>query len=210
MTLIKQVKESIDRAYKEESKLSQAILSIEGMSSPKNRHLLNNLLSYGKPNYLEIGVWKGSTFASALYGNEIESAYAIDNWKEFHEPGLRESFIRNIALTGKDYTLIEQDSFRVNTAKITNKVDIYFYDGFHSKEASFHALDYYYDVLADEFIYVVDDYDWIDVQAGVQESIRCRGLNVKFNIHLRAGETNDIHSWWNGIYIAILEKNGCK
>jgi len=67
--LIEHVKKSIRNAYIGDSKLNNDILMLNGMSSSKVRHLLNNLCALPEASYLEIGVWQGSTFISALYQN---------------------------------------------------------------------------------------------------------------------------------------------
>lgn len=55
----------------EYSKLySEPYLFHDRMSSPKVRHLLNNLCSLPSTSYLEIGTWKGSTWISALFQNQ--------------------------------------------------------------------------------------------------------------------------------------------
>ena len=77
--LINHVNECFVNSDRNESKLSADILSMEGMSGTKTRHLYNNICSLSGANYLEIGVFRGSTFCSAIYGNNIK-ATGIDNW----------------------------------------------------------------------------------------------------------------------------------
>src|SRR3990170_4857741 len=73
----------IDNANNLKSKIDQSILDIEGQSSPKVRHLLNNLCSFKNCKYLEIGSLLGSTFCSACYKNNLTRAVSIDNFSEF-------------------------------------------------------------------------------------------------------------------------------
>ena len=65
--LIAHVCMSIERAEKHLSRLYEDVLQIDGMSSAKVRHFLNNLCSKPNTHYLEIGVWKGSTFLASLF-----------------------------------------------------------------------------------------------------------------------------------------------
>lgn len=60
------------------------ILALNGPSSCKIRHLLNNLCSEPSTNYLEFGTWRGHTFISAIYGNEqhVKTAIAVDEFKD--------------------------------------------------------------------------------------------------------------------------------
>ena len=86
--LIEHTKNSIFKAEKKISSLSDDVLSVAGMTSLKVKCLLNNLCSLPDCSYLEIGVWKGATFTAALYGNKasIRQAVAIDDWSEFEGP----------------------------------------------------------------------------------------------------------------------------
>jgi hypothetical protein len=74
---------SLSLAYINRSKLTQEILALEGFSGTKTRHLYNSICSAPWAKYLEVGVWKGSTFVSALYNNTHCNATAIDNWSAF-------------------------------------------------------------------------------------------------------------------------------
>jgi hypothetical protein len=79
----------IDTAFKNAendiSKLTDDILSMEGMTGKKTRHFYNNLLNTEDARYLEIGCWKGSSVCSAMYGNKAKIV-CIDNWSEFEGP----------------------------------------------------------------------------------------------------------------------------
>ncbi|MBT4497522.1 MAG: hypothetical protein HOC74_07365 [Gemmatimonadetes bacterium] len=67
------------------SKLDKPIFFLNGMSSPKVRHFLNNLCELPQTRYLEVGCWRGSTLISALYDNHasVNEVIAIDNFSEF-------------------------------------------------------------------------------------------------------------------------------
>ena len=208
---IKHIKDSILDAESEISKLDPAILNIKGFSSYKIRHFLNNLLELPNINYLEIGVFTGSTFVSALYKNKCNSAYAIDNWSEFQGfvrgKKAKEQFLKNTKdFNITDFTLIEEDCFNVNLSKIKNKINIYFYDGNHEEVNQSNALKYYYPILADEFIYIVDDFDYSFIEKGTRKGISEMNLEVIYKKHLKSDKTNSIDSWWNGFFISILKK----
>lgn len=205
--LTEHIQQSIVKAIGDKSKLNSEILLLKGMSSPRNRHLLNNILNTPNVNYLEIGVHKGSTFISALYQNKVNSAYAIDNWSEFNDDNPKICFLKNC----DDYNIInfaflESDSFKLNLCSIKHKINIYFYDGEHSAESTCKALTYYYDILDEEFIFIVDDYDWVDVQKGVKIGIESCKLNIIYERQLKADFCGDNNTWWNGLYISILKK----
>lgn len=207
LNLTEHIQQSIINALGGKSKLNLEILSLEGMSSPRNKHLLNNILDIPNVNYLEIGVHKGSTFISSLYQNKINSAYAIDNWSEFNDGDVKTCFLKNCNNCNiTNFTFLESDSFKLGLDNIKHKINIYFYDGNHSTESTCNALTYYYDSLDEEFIFIVDDYDWIDVQKGVKIGIKNCKLNIIYEQQLKADFCGDNNTWWNGLYISILKK----
>lgn len=71
---------SLELSDNERSKLSERERDIFGLTSLKVKALLNNLCSKDNTNYLEIGVYKGSTLISALAGNKKTKAYGVENF----------------------------------------------------------------------------------------------------------------------------------
>ena len=157
---------------------------------------------------MEIGVWKGSTLISSLYEN-TNFGYAIDDWRgDLNEEDVRNSFLMNTNNFGlTNLKLIEKDCFDVDLSEIDNKINIFFYDGDHSAEATEKSLTYFYPVFADEFLYIVDDYDWTNPIFGVSDGIKESHLEVIYEKHLWSNCMNDADSWWNGLGIFIFKKN---
>ena len=198
------------------SKITPEIIQMEGMSGTKTRHFYNNLLHtqpFGfNPRYLEIGTWKGSSVCSAMCGNKAK-VVCIDNWSEFNGP--KDEFLKNFhTYKGEnDANFIESDSFQVNVDDLP-KFNIYLYDGNHTVDCHYLALLHYYNCLDDTFIFIVDDWNCLDVRLGTLQAIKNLKLNVLFekNIRLTYDNTHTPHhlaktSWWNGIYAAVLQKN---
>ena len=106
------VEASLSSAELGVSNLPSSVLSMPGMSGKAFRMFMNNLLGSVPAedrSYLEVGVWSGSTFASALYGNEGVRAVAIDNWSQFGGP--KDAFIGNVRRYGAeaDVVVLESD-----------------------------------------------------------------------------------------------------
>lgn len=208
--LIAHVTQSIDNAYKGISRLTDNVLKIEGMSSPKVRHLLNNLCSYPNTNYLEIGTWKGSTWISALFGNEasVLNATAIDDWSQFGGPaaefhGNCKKFLANLS-----YNISSADCFKLNLESlITQPVTIYFYDGGHTEIEQEMAFTYYDKAFDDVFIAIVDDWNLNKaVEQGTRTAFEKLGYQILFEIVLPNRRYSDIENWWNGLYVAVIRK----
>lgn len=93
MNLKEIIKQSVSDAEQGKSRIDSPVLAIDGMSSPKVRHLLNNICHYMEDTrYLEIGTWKGSTLISAAYKNQ-GTYIGVDNFEHFGGP--REEFNEN-------------------------------------------------------------------------------------------------------------------
>lgn len=202
---------SFQNAEEEKSKITDDIIGLEGMTGTLTRHFYNNLLNMPDARYLEIGTWKGSSVCSAMCGNTAK-VVCIDNWAEFGGP--KEEFLAkfNTYKGSNDATFIEADCFKVDVSTLP-KFNIYLYDGEHSEESHYKALTHYYDCLDDMFIFIVDDWNWKAVREGTFNSLKKLNLSVIFEKEIRltyddthTPENYAVQSWWNGIYVAILQK----
>jgi precorrin-6B methylase 2 len=192
---------SIARAELGESKLPPDALNIVGWSSPKIKHFLNNICSLPDTNYLEIGCWQGSTFISALYGNNV-NAVGIDNCSIFDGHGLFEINCKRFLNGG--YTFINKDCFAVDLSTLP-KFDVYFYDGGHTEEAQEKALTYFDPVLKDKCIIIIDDWNWPDVQNGTSKALQKLGYKIEHRVEFTNGGNDGSH-WWNGLLILLINK----
>ncbi len=193
------------------SKITEDIVRMEGMTGTKTRHFYNNLLNTEDARYLEIGTWKGSSVCAGMCGNKAK-VVCVDNWSEFNGP--KEEFLTNFfKFKGQnDAIFIESDCYKIDVRTLP-KFNIYLYDGNHTNESHYKALLHFYDCLDDVFIFIVDDWNWEDVRSGTMNSIEKLGLKVLYEREIRLTWDNS-HSprpladrtWWNGIYVAILQK----
>lgn len=205
MGKIEQIKQSIENAEQGISKLTPEVLSIGGYTSNKIRHLLNNL-GTNAIKYFEIGSHLGSTFCSTVYKNEnIQLALACDNYSEFNDGKPKVDFLNNAHKFCKsEWHLIQQDAFTIKGLHM--KPDLYLYDGSHSEFAQRMALVHFYNMLTDEFVYLVDDYQWKAVKTGTQDGIKECGFQVLFEQELGMETPSSGIEYWNGMYIALLKK----
>jgi len=181
---------------------------MEGMSGTKTRHFYNNLLNTENARYLEIGTWKGSSVCAAMCNNKAK-VVCIDNWSEFGGP--KAEFLANFEkFKGEnDAIFIENDCYKIDISTLP-EFNIYMYDGNHTNESHYKALLHYYTCLDNIFIFIVDDWNCKRVRDGTISSIQNLNLNILYEKEIRL--TNDDSqtavkdSWWNGIYVAILQK----
>ena len=75
------VKACLNMADAEKSKLTDSERELYGQSSIKLKTFLNNVCSKDNTRYLELGVYRGSTIVSSMYGNNSLQALGIENFK---------------------------------------------------------------------------------------------------------------------------------
>jgi hypothetical protein len=81
------------------------------------------------------------------------------------------------------------------------------YDGDHNEESQFKALDHFLSCLDDEFIFVVDDWNWEEVQKGTRRAIRELGVETTFEKEVTWDGDIERDGWWNGIGAFVLKKS---
>lgn len=202
------IEKCIVNAYLHNSKLDAEVLKIEGMSSPKVRHLLNNLCNESV-GYLEVGCWKGSTLISAAYKNDA-LIWAYDDFSEFNDGTIENSLSDNINrfLThGENLTFRNIPLQKINRydAKPFN-IDCLFIDCKHDHQTQYEAIEHLTPFCLNEFVLVVDDWNHEPVRTGTMEGLKEFNLTVKENYWLPAIYNGDLTGWWNGLFVARIVK----
>ena len=206
--LIDHIENSLIKTNNYESKITDEILKMEGMSGRKTRHFYNNICSMENARYLEIGCWKGSSLCSAMCNNRM-SCLGIDNWLTLGGP--KQDFINNfIKFKGSNNaSYIEKNCWEIDVSTI-GKFNIYMYDGNHTETSHYQALNHYYSCLDDEFIYLVDDWNWEKVKTGTLNSIQDNKLKIEFKKEFFTdkdpGVQQSNNDWHNGLCIFVLSK----
>jgi len=206
------IEKSIQLAELGESQLTKEILELPGMSSPKVRHFLNNLLHlHENTNYLEVGIWKGSTFISANYNNETNKSIAVDNFSEFlsgeEAADMLDISWNNIkTYLGHNKSLLINNDFKNIDYSEFDKFNVYFYDGAHTESDQYNAFIYLNPFLEDRFICIVDDWNDRNAKEGTRMAFEDLGYNVLWETELPADYNGDMKNWWNGLYVAYISK----
>jgi hypothetical protein len=208
--LIKHVEKSLILTDTFTSKIDEEILSMDGMTGKKTRHFYNNICSMEDARYLEIGTWKGSSICSAMSNNNM-TCVAIDNWSQFNGP--KNEFLENFnKYKGENNaTFIEKNCWDVDVTSL-GKFNIYMYDGNHDKKSHYQALNHYLSCLDDEFIYIIDDWNWEGVRKGTTKSINDNNCEILYQKVIRTTDNNthanpkQLVDWHNGISIFVLKK----
>ena len=214
-----QINESLKKAEKQQSKLNDEILSISGLTSNKVKHFINNLVEMSDSRYLEVGLYQGSIFSSALYQNDHAYFVGVDNFetdelkpmRDMDEwvsiPGSAKTLLyQNISKTkNKNFKIIDKDIADLIDEDLPFKASIIFYDGDHSLESHETFLEKIQEFCDDIFIFIVDDWNWLQVAQGTKNCISRLKLKTVFEKEIfTTGE--DPEDFWNGLGIFVLEK----
>jgi hypothetical protein len=184
-----------------QSKLPYSLLEMAGCCGRKTKHLLNNLMSFEGVRYLDVGTSEGSSVCAALYGNKCDVTL-VDNYENRAARDLNIGTWAPLA----DVTVIDKDPFRVNVTKDLKKYNVYMYDGpDHSNLGHYRAIQHYYRALDDVFVLLIDDWNWPDVRTSTMNAIKGMRLNKLFEKEIITGGQST-PDWWNGLYVAVLEK----
>lgn len=210
-SLVTHVEESIEKALHGESKLDAETLAIKGFSTPTMRHLFNNLCSPDDTVYLEVGAWFGASACAAMCGNVLLSSYVVEDYsQDFSETGVRASLLASLsAVLQKTWqlTFIEQPCYEIDLALIERPVSIFFFDGEHGRPSQARALPYFFEVMEDTFLFMVDDTNWDPVQLGTADGFaELEGrLKIEHEWKLRTARPDD-PIWHNGLDIYVISK----
>lgn len=209
--------ECIEKAYDEQSKASNETLRLDGMSTPKVRHFINNLCSMERAKYLEVGSFKGSTFCSAIDNNPKAEATAIENFSQFSDSSNpdgksnKDILLQNIDSTIKrnayerraKLQLIVSDFMAVDKSKIGG-VNIYFYDGAHDASSQYHAFTHMNDTFENTFIAIIDD--WFCGQGGPKKGTFDAFKQLGYHIHYLEELPQGANLFHGGLGVAVIEK----
>jgi len=220
MDYIKHIDDSVKWGELEVSKLTLDILNIHGITSNKVKCLLNNICNIDGANYLEIGVFRGSTFCSAIYGNNI-TATGIDNWSspylmpsgvsqkmnfylrdKSNDP--KEEFLSNV----KKYGNVEKlNVYRANYLDFDystiGPLDIIFYDGETKYYDQYTTIKNLIPYMSNNCILIIDDWNW--QKEGATKALEDSNAFITYqkNLYTNGEDSKD---FWNGIGIFLIEK----
>lgn len=177
--------QSFFRAMALDTKLPEPILNMPGMSGRKYRSFINSLIgSMPSPRYLEIGCWAGSTACSAIFRNKL-SVVCIDNWSEFGGP--KDAFFANTkTVLGPDvhFKFIEADFRSVDFGSL-GPFNVYMFDGPHTTKDQFDGVLLAQPALEQQFILIVDDWNWPQVREGTTTALNQLGIKPTFVLEIK-------------------------
>lgn len=207
---IDHIKRSIADAIRGKSNMDLQVTGIRGFSTSTMRHLFNNLLNQPAPmRYLEVGAYCGGTFCAAISNNPNVQAVVFEDFSQpFDVDNVRDQCLDNIARFNNGNGAVVERDFFGPWDDVKGPFDMFFYDGNHDEEWQAKALPRAFDLLADTFIMLVDDYNWESVRNGTGHGIAAMAnrMSVVQSWELRGKSSSDDSMWHNGVAIFLCRK----
>lgn len=171
---------------------------VEGMTTPKIKGLLNHYASKAKV-YVECGSYQGQTLCVAAYNNPQTKVIGIDNFSWPKKPGI-EKKLKTAIKQFDNIEFIKADTFDglCEIAKRGLQIDVFFYDAFHSYDATFNALEMAALIASDDAVFIIDDTNWEYVEQAVDNFCKEHEWEVIFQ---KKTPENGYKTWWNGITV---------
>jgi hypothetical protein len=193
---------------------SKGFYSLNGMSGKRYRYFINALIgALDDASYLEVGAWVGSTTCSAIHGNKVR-ATVIDDWRGRWEEWrwLFDANLEKYKTPDADVTVIKSDFRAVDYSSI-GKFEVYMFDGPHEEKDQYDGVKIAQPALTDEYVLVVDDWNWNPVRVGTMTAIRDCGLRIEYVQEIRT-TMDESHGalpggksdWHNGVCVFVLSK----
>ena len=211
--------DAIDNALSFKSNFVSEGYEIQGITSNRVRHFLNNLCSHDDAVYLELGTLMGSTFFAATMGNSIENNGVDDfsapeckpmtknlHWSEVGNAF--EEFQRHFKKyeNGKS-TFLKSDILDLTEEDFEGKKpNVVFYDANHDYVQQLNALNHIAPFLADKFILVIDDANFDGVIESAIQFVKDNNYDLYFERKILSKIIENPTHWWNGLFVMVLEK----
>ena len=212
--------DAIDNASSFKSNFVSEGYEIQGITSNRVRHFLNNLCSYDDAVYLELGTLMGSTFFAATMGNDIDN-FGVDNYSEpeckpmtknlhWNEVGNAfEEFKRYFDKyeNGKS-TFIKSDILSLKEEDFDGKKpNVVFYDASHDYVQQLNNLNHIAPLLADKFILIIDDANFDGVIESAIQFVKDNNYDLYYERKILSKIIENPTHWWNGLFVMVMEKS---
>lgn len=208
------VRDAFQDAMASRGRLRDEAFAVQGFSGKKFRLFMNNLISeVSDPRYLEIGLYLGASFCSAVYKNKLR-AVGIDNWSEYS--GIHDVFTANFERfksAETDVTILDIDFRKVDFDRI-GKFNILFYDGSHAEKDQYDGVFMPRVAMDDQFVLIIDDWNWTRVRKGTFDALKDANLEIEYSLEVRTSFNNEHlplvngqnSEWHNGMIAAVVRR----
>lgn len=185
-------------------RLASVVERLDGLTCENNLALLNlaaRCLGDGE-QYVEVGVYRGSSLIGAMLDNDDRSFVGIDSFAL--RGGSLAQLEENIASFGlAPPRVLVGDVFELAAAGALDglRVGVWYYDAIHSYEAQLEGLRVAEPYLVPGALLIVDDTDWVQVERALDDYLAEQPRARRFlSID---GKDRGAPQWWEGMQALV-------
>lgn len=204
--VIEHVKNSFAATEAGTSTLDSEVLGMRGSTGRKTRMFYNNLANtQDSINVIDIGAKFGSSTASFLKNNNSVSVCVVDDWSQ---GGSSEELI-NTVKSSKLSSVVSKPS-EADLALLP-KSNIVLYDSFYCDGELERSLIKLSAVFADVCVLIVDDWNAIGINNQTYNALSAIDYTVVYENGVKTNyDSEAATTYWNGMGVFVLVKNGVK
>jgi hypothetical protein len=126
-------------------------------------------------------------------------------------------FINNLIRTTPDARYLEviESDFRAVDFSALGKFNIYLFDGPHEYQDQYDGLDMALPALEDQFVLIVDDWNWEKVREGTRRAMQANRISPLYSVEIRSTLDNshpiiscELSDWHNGYFFCVAGRDG--
>ena len=223
----KLVETSFDIGERRSSQLQThpRLLELYGYTGLRTKHFLNSLLSNGKLNYVELGVYRAASLINALYNNPEITAIGIDNWQysPTDHPAIKYDGNKktipwdNVRLAAKhnieiykipNVTLIEKDWLELKKSDFPNPIDIIHIQPVPGIEDNqlMAILNTIYPFLQATSIILAEYHKDDRIKNIYAKWIKAKNLELNYTQMKDSDNLSNADHWWGGLGAYVVTK----
>lgn len=184
---------------------------VTGFAGDKLTGMIQRLTKAIGKDYLEVGVFQGSSLLNTAYANPDLHCYGIDNYSQCDPSNQNRGIVieRAKALGVSNFTLIDKD-FEVGLCEVEQEIGVYFIDGPHDYRSQLMCLGYGTRFLSKYGVMIVDDANYPHVRQATRDFVNlfpeyklifeayteCHPANMSNDSRLAAKQ-----GWWDGVHV---------
>ena len=204
--VVEHVKNAFSAAEADNSKLDDSVLNINGVTGRKTRMFYNNLGNTSEPIVLiDVGTKNGSSTASFLKNNDNIKACVIDDWTH---GGSSEELINTVNSSKLTNIVSKPETVDIS---LLPKANVVVYDNFYFDGELMRGIQKLSNVFADVCVLIVDDWNAIGVVQQTYSVLSSIDYTVVYENGVKTNyDSEAAATYWNGIGVFVLVKNGVK
>jgi hypothetical protein len=186
---------------------------VTGFAGDKLTGLIQRITRFIGTDYIEVGVFQGSSLLNTAFVNPGIHCYGIDNFSQFDLDNRNKSLVQERAgkLGVTNFTLIDKD-FEEGLREFSGKVGTFFIDGPHDYRSQLMCLAYGTRILAEKGVMIVDDANYAHVRQATADFLYMHPeYKLVFETYTPCHPSNMTPAqladakagWWDGAHLIV-------